>query len=447
MKKPAGENEVIDIHGRDRRRQRIEELLNESGILKENRQLIMRYVDFRTVQSDISLLRQEKIISNLMTFAGFLDKPFKEADKGDIERIVNNVYSMSPSYILRQQRAKGRGEIDNIEYVPEKNNKKKLAASTRNCYCKILKMFFVWFKGERHPKETEWLEPPRYKPKKLTTEDKITWSDVEKLSKAATNKRDFLMPQILMDFSGRAEELLTLRLSDIEIIKLNGKDTKKPKLAAKIHIRVSKTETRSPMVHKCVPALIDYINNSHPLKNDKTAPLFVNLTKPHTAMSYKQARVILMNLKKRAGLKNFKNGFHIYRKSSCSICGDLGMGDSQIDKRFGWAIGSRVKRAYLFPEESKANEAYLRGQGVIPDEEEDKDRDPNPVLCMVCETLNPIGKDYCINPECRMPLAPDQNAIDDKNKVRMIVMEALQEIMGKQDISKALAGLEVTGKG
>ena len=44
-----------------------------------------------------------------------------------------------------------------------------------------------------------------------------------------------------------------------------------------------------------------------------------------------------------------------------------------------------------------------------------------------------------------MSLTPNQNAIDDKNKVREIVMEALSEMMDKDGMSKALQNCGYNG--
>jgi integrase len=245
---------------------------------------------------------------------------------------------MEPSSIRVQERWKMQGKIDKVVYKSDKNNKKRLALSTRSTYIKVLKGFFVWLKKKKCPEETDWITPPAYQPNKLRTEDKITWEDVEKLSKAATNRMELLLPQLLFDSGARIEELLTLRLKDCEITTLNKESPgEKPELAALIHIRVSKTETRSPMVYRSVPALRDWMDN-HPLRAmmGQEAPLFVCMEQNHNPLSYKEARAKLLKLKKRAGLKH-KGAFHLFRKSACSLCGDMGMGDSQIDKRFGGA--------------------------------------------------------------------------------------------------------------
>ncbi len=146
----------IDIHGRVRRRQRIEEILKESDICEENQKLILEYVEYRTVESSISRLRQEKIISSLRTFAGFLGKDFRNATKNDIAGIVKDVYNMNPSYLRMQEDLKKKGKIDKITYRSDPNNRKRLSDSTKNAYVKILKKFFVWLKNEKHPEETDW---------------------------------------------------------------------------------------------------------------------------------------------------------------------------------------------------------------------------------------------------------------------------------------------------
>ena len=424
-----------DIHGRERRRQRIEEILKESDIAPENEKLILRYVDYRTTQSSISELRQEKLISNLRTFAGFLGKPFTEATREDIERILSDVYNMNPRGLLIQERAKARGEITRIVYERARNGEPRLKESTRNAFAKSLKMFYVWLKEEKHPKETDWIKPPSYRPAKLRTEDKLFWEDVEKLSKAAMNKRDYCLPQILLDSGARIEELLTLRIKDVEFITMTPEGGGKAEVAAKLHIRKSKTEERSPVIYKSVPAVKDWIEN-HPLKNDLEAPLFVNMTWNNNPLSYKEARTILIKLGKRSKSGKRVNP-HSFRKAACSLCGDMGMGDAQIDKRFGWSIGSRVKAAYLFPEESKANEAYLAGSGLDLKTTKQKKEEPKPIICPFCGAVNPIGKTFCINSKCRLPLSPDNKEIQDVKKMEGIALDVFKAILeGKITIPK-----------
>jgi hypothetical protein len=82
----------------------------------------------------------------------------------------------------------------------------------------------------------------------------------------------------------------------------------------------------------------------------------------------------------------------------------------------GGQIGSKVKRSYLFPEESKANEAYLAGNGFVRGVKKERKQDPKPPICFFCGEPSPLGKEFCINPKCGMPLNPDKRLIEDKNR-------------------------------
>ena len=204
----------------------------------------------------------------------------------------------------------------------------------------------------------------------------------------------------------------------------------KPETAAKLHIRKSKTEERSPIVYKCVPA-IKMLLEFHPLRDDPEAPLFVNNYRNTNPISYKEARDVLLRLGERAKIAKRCNP-HSFRKSACSLCGDMGMGDSQIDKRFGWSVGSRVKTAYLFPEESKANEAYLAGSGVdLKTQKKEQRKEVKPPICPWCETLNAIGRSFCANPKCRMPLDTDVRIAEDRKRVKEMIMEEMAEMISR----------------
>jgi len=289
-------------------------------------------------------------------------------------------------------------------------------------------MFYQWLKEEDNPAKE--IEPPKYKPEKLTTTDKLYWGDVIKLSKGATNKRDFLLPQFLFDTAARIEEVLTLRLKDIEVMQIKDKDGE-PKKAAKVHIRKSKTETRSPIIYKSVGALLDWMDDEHPGRSDPTDPLFCKLREGTQPLIYKQVRVILLKLKKQCGLKKQVNP-HFFRKSGAFHCADIDLSDSQIAIRLGLGIGTRVLKNYVYPDEDEANNAYLKGEGGRKTEKRKEKH--KPLLCWHCNTLNPLGREYCKNPKCRMPLKPKQSLIDDRERVREIVLEVMSEFMQVPEI-------------
>jgi integrase len=400
----------IDIHKREKRRTRIEQILKGSEIVEEDKKLILEYVNYRTIESGICLLRQEKIISVLLIYGRFLGKSYRDATKEDIIHITQEVYAM-PS----NRRTGG-----------------KLADSTKNGYVKVLKKFFIWLKQEEHPKETDWLKPPRPMINRLDKQQRLYWEDAEALSRAADNKRDFLLPQILLDSGLRIEELLTLRRKNIEFIEVGKTPKGKTIYSARLHIQKSKTLTRSPEIYKSVPALIDWMDNM-PLKTPDT-PLFINIRRNNNALNYQVMLHTMKKLKERSGLKKSVNP-HFFRKSSCSLAMDAGLGDAQIDVRFGWRVGSRVKMLYGFPDEQKSNDAFLATAGVKRPYNKTPERKIEIQLCPYCDTLNPPGRDFCTNKDCKLPINPER--INELKFAEATTLQGLQEKMQKMEEAMA----------
>jgi integrase/recombinase XerD len=358
--------EKVDIHGRTRRRQRIEEQLNEAtDILPENKTLILEYVDDCTVGDDISPMRAEKLISNLWIYGRFLGKNFREADRADISRISKQVYALP------------------------------LADSTKNGYCKILKKFYTWLRQDKHPKETDWLNPPKVKIEKLDPQQRLYWEDVIQLSTGARNPRDFLLPQAFFDSGMRVEELISLRRKNAECV------IEEPNTTIRLHLEQSKTTPRIVEVVKSVPAFMDWLEKMP--NKDPEAFIFSDLETNTQPMGYKHVRFTLIEMGRRSGLKKKMNP-HFFRKSACSYCADLGMSETQLCARFGWSIGSKILKNYCFPDEKKTNARYAELQGKKPVVEENTD--PVPRKCPFCKNVNPMGVERCV--KCGKPMITDE---------------------------------------
>jgi len=364
----------FDIHRRKERRKSAERLLLEAKICKKNKDLILRYVRYRTLADNLSVARQNKYLHYLRILAENLEKPFDKATKEDVEKLVEKIY----------QRDVYRGK-----------NKKKPSEWTKYYFVVILKTFFRWLKKCDKPEETDWIRPPKPEAPRLRPDVILTWKDVVKLSKAAMNERDVALPQVLWEVGGRIEEVLTLELRDIE--RVNGGE------ALKLHLRKSKTEIRSPIVVRSAPALLNWIEK-HPLREDKNAPLWIKTNRNDKPMEYATARKVLKDLKRRSKLDKPVNP-HNFRKSSASFYSHY-LSPAELKNRYGWRQSSRMLDIYCFPDEDRVNGKILELEGIRDKKIKEK-KDIKPKKCNWCQKTNPAGAEYCVL--CKRPLNPEKS--------------------------------------
>ncbi|RLI85019.1 MAG: hypothetical protein DRO76_06030 [Candidatus Altiarchaeales archaeon] len=387
----------FDIHKRRARRKSAERLLLEADICKRNKDLILRYVEYRTLAENLSVARQNKYLHYLRILAENLEKPFDKATKQDIEKLLGRIY----------QRDVYRGRT-----------KKKPSKWTKYDFAVILKTFFKWLKKCEKPKETDWIKPPKPEAPRLRPDEILTWEDIVKLSKASMNSRDLAFPQVLWETGARIEELLTLELRDIERVN-NG-------MALKLHFRKSKTEIRSPIIVRSAPALLNWIEK-HPLREYKTAPLWVKIKRRDKPMDYSTARKILKDLKRRSGLDKPVNP-HNFRKSSASFYSHY-LSPAELKNRYGWRQSSKMLDIYCFPDEERVNGRILEFEG-IKERKAKENAKMKPKKCVWCGKINPVGVDYCVL--CKRPLDPEKNLL--VSQLTEIVDDSIREFAEKNSV-------------
>ncbi|MBU4202167.1 MAG: site-specific integrase [Candidatus Altiarchaeota archaeon] len=288
MENPRIEEKELDIHHRKKSLENTKRILKQSKIGSRNKTLILEYVRSKVLGESIGVARQEKLIRHLRILAEHLGRQFDKAAKSDIEKLVEKLYSSEVKW----------GE-----------RKKKISEWSKYDYVVILKGFFQWLKNCKEPEETSWIKPPRPRPKRLKPADIISWEDAVAMSKAATNPRDRCLPLILWGSGLRIQELLTLKLKDVE--QVNGGE------AVILHLRQSKTDERDPLVVRGAAALLDWMHY-HPLGDNENSYLFVNLQN-NRPLEYPQTRLKLKELAKRAKIEKDVNP-HAFSKASASPC-------------------------------------------------------------------------------------------------------------------------------
>jgi len=344
----------VDIHQRERKHKIDKRNLQASKLCKEDKDLILKYVRHKRLADDIGLARQNKLLRYLRIIGEVLDKPFKEADKDDIEQLLEDLYDRDVK----------KGETIK---KPSKWTKKDMAM--------ILKSFYRWLEK---PELVDWINPPKIELPRLGPEDLLTWDDVEKLGAAAMNYRDEALVKCLWESGCRIGELLTLEIRDVE---QRGK-------GVILHLRESKTVKRKIMLVRSAGILMKY-RNTHPKRGDDKSLLWINL-QTHEPMSYSAANSTLKRLAERAEVDKPVNP-HTFRKSSATYYGRY-LSQSELKARYGWRQSSRMLDVYLHPDQEEVNNRILELEGV------EKPENPREKFkaCWSCGTINSIDAESCV---------------------------------------------------
>jgi integrase len=309
--------------------------------------------------------------------------------------------------------------------------------STIKDYMIIVCCFYKWFTKKKDPDILAEFVPPHVNTERLHPKDVLTWEDIIRLSRAGSTPIQIAIPQVLYDLGSRAEEFLTPRIQDVELI-MDGR-------AIKIHINKSKTDEglRSPLIVRSAPALMHYLQ-AHPKRGDPYAPLWV--MKSGKPLSYGGLRKMLQVLKARSELEKPVNP-HSFRKSSATeYAHNENFNPLEIKQRFGWEKSSRMLDIYCRIDEGKVNDKVMQQYGLKEREkvkEEIKDNE-----CGWCKYKNPLGETSCFN--CGRPLGLRPEEIETQTKWDMFFRTVGEKMMQTNPNIKEqfeAAALEVGSKG
>jgi hypothetical protein len=156
---------------------------------------------------------------------------------------------------------------------------------------------------------------------------------------------------------------------------------------------------------RSAPALIDWLN-LHPKKLQVDGPLFVNLSYPHSFMSYNSVNKALRDVRNRSVLDKPVNP-HTFRKSAASHCAHM-LTESESKERFGWVQSSKMLDIYVHPNETRVNNRFMELEGVVEaGVKPQQEVAIKPQTCMWCNKVNPLGVAYCL--QCKRPLSEQKN--------------------------------------
>lgn len=376
----------VDVYNRQERLKIGYQKLEDADILPENKKLIKDFIYFKKEDKAPSPLRQIKYLQLLTEYARYAKKPLNKIDAKDIVALVKTINSR----LVRRG-----GNMDDYKGNHE------ATASTKETNIKVLKSFLRWVHNDVKVKELFLKVPnPKVIVRKKDPRKLITWNDAVLISQHTMSMRDKTLVQFMRDSGCRPEEVLTLKVGDIET-KYNGR-------GVVFHIRKSKTPAgiRSPALRRCGKQLLDYLNTAHPYAENKEAVLFCK--GDGSPLTQTMVAKILSQAIERSGLDKYTVP-KMLRAASISHMSQK-YPDAFVKAYHGHEPDTRVLKNYQFTDVDKMNEELLRDSGVLPANETTLEKDVTDLKCQWCNEINAAGLTTCI--KCGRSLDPDENARD-----------------------------------
>ncbi len=190
-----------------------------------------------------------------------------------------------------------------------------------------------------------------------------------------------------------------------------------------------KTGWRRIRLVSSVPHLSNWLEH-HPLKDNPEVPLWVGMgTKNHNKpMSYDCLRMLLRKIAKRAGVRKDVNP-HNFRHSRATDLANW-MTEAQMDKFFGWVIGSKMASVYIHLSGRDIDEVILKIHVKIKEETHEQLK---PKTCPICGHENAPEAELCL--KCRRPLSVKavlEAEERERELLKMITPEKVEKMVQKK---------------
>jgi len=332
-------------------------LVERAPISEKNKKLILEFRDFCSLNG-IGMPRMIRYLGVLKDWAILLEIDFDKATKEDI--------------------------MKSVRIVQENEN---YAAWTKATYKIMLKRFYKWLKnsGDDHPEEVKWIKTNIKRTEKMlpANGDLITEKEVKKLVGTAEHPRDKAFVSLLYESGARIGELASLQIKDVKF----------DEYGAILHV-TGKTGPRPIRIIFSTPHLIAWLQ-SHPLKEDKNAPLWINIgtTRHNSAMKYSAVRQLLRKLFLKAGIKKRFNP-HMFRHSRATFLADH-LTEFQMNQYFGWIQGSAMPATYVHMSGKKIDASILALNGIKNNAENSRESELKPKICPRCDMINSYDAKFC----------------------------------------------------
>lgn len=363
---------------------------------KKQRKTLERWANERTA-NNCKLLGTVARLYTLRKIAIVLNKPFEEANKEDITRLLA-VNGFNKLY-----------------------------------YKKLIKQFFKWLSGEdEFPQTVKWIKLNKTIEETKPERKALTDEEMLKIIKSTDNQRDKTILQILSEYPIRPKDICNLKIKDVVADEYG------------FELRMgSKTPKgrRDLRLINSVPDFKIYLKN-HPFQNDKEYPLFYQFANNRygQALGWDGLNNLLKKAVKRAKIKKKVNLYDFRRTTATKLLQNPNFTPEEVKVMGGWS-SIRMFDVYGRVTSESVNKKILRVSGKIKSKDQLKQDLLKPIKCPRCNEENPISSLACQN--CWLPL--QKRAIEIKEDV---IKESINwgTALNEQSVYRILKSLKDKGK-
>ena len=347
----------IDIHDYPAKLKSSVALVEKADISARNKKIILDFRDYCSLNG-IGIARTVRYMGVMKDWANLIKVDFDKVSKEDIIKAVRII----------QERE---------HYSPW----------TKSTYKSMLKRFYKWLKdtGDEYPEEVKWINSniKRNERKIISNGELLSEEDIQKLINLAEHPRDKALISVLYESGARIGEAASLQICNLKF----------DEYGVLINVE-GKTGSRPIRLISSVPYLSTWLNN-HPFKDDKYAPLWINIgcANHNSPMKYCTVRSLLKRLFERANIQKRFNP-HMFRHARATFLADH-LTEFQMNQYFGWIQGSKMPSTYVHMSGKKIDASILALNGIKSDETK-KESSLKPKICARCDTINSVDSKFCL---------------------------------------------------
>jgi len=353
----------VDIHHYDKRLAGgISSLQRDKKLIPANRKAILEFLEF--AQADgLSVPRQIRYIFVLRKLSRLLGKPFKQAIKADMIRIISEI------------------------------GKEDTADDTKRSEKECIKRFYKWLRDDEEgfPVEVRWIKSSRKNGHKILPETLLTEEEIKRLAEASQNQRDRALILLTYETGTRVGEILSLKVGNVRFDEYGA-----------IMIVDGKTGQRRVRTIFAAKALSDWLNH-HPARDNPDSPLWTTFEKAGSIqpLDYYAFRKMLFSTAHRIGITKRVNP-HSFRHARASNLANV-LTEAQMKEYLGWVGDSRMAATYVHLSGRNIDNALLKLNGIKTEDEVREEEHPLRIRkCARCSEVSPPTNRFCS--KCGSPL-------------------------------------------
>lgn len=271
---------------------------------------------------------------------------------------------------------------DILEFLSKNSDKWK--KETIASYQIAIKVFYKWLNRNEIVEEINKIRVKKTKNGFISRQDLLTQEEIKAIINQALNLRDRALLFVLFESGCRANELLNLKIKDIEI----------KEDYVEITIKISKTDPRIVPLINSAPDLLEWINK-HPEKDNPESYVWISIyrKKGIRPIDRESFYGVIKECAKRANIKK-RVWLHQARHNRITELLKMGMGETMVKKLVGLSPDSSMLARYGHLVCGDALDRLRENAGIKKLKEENIDI-LNIKICPRCNENNSSTSKYC----------------------------------------------------